>query len=126
MYGFPSVFARAKVCNVFFFARLFYVPQVLPCARENIQSFHRVFSRFIRRSGSQPMRRDNIQKCAIMRYETYSSVYSANNFRFKVFFFRDQDHPFFRAIIHTCLRTHQKRSFLVTTHDDISARLMVL
>lgn len=42
-----SVFARATVCNVFLFAKLWYVLQVIHCSRANVQRLHRVCAVFI-------------------------------------------------------------------------------
>lgn len=55
-----SIFARATVCNTFLVAKLMYVFQVLACSRICIQSFHRVFAKFIWKVGIEPMSRDNI------------------------------------------------------------------
>ncbi|XP_077512670.1 uncharacterized protein LOC144123795 [Amblyomma americanum] len=55
-----SVFARAQVCNIFLFAKLAYVLQVLHCARRKVQAIHRIFAAFVWRSQWEPMRRDNL------------------------------------------------------------------
>lgn len=50
-----SIFMRATVCNIFLIANIWYVLQVLACARVNVQKLHRVFAEFIWRSGWERM-----------------------------------------------------------------------
>lgn len=55
-----SIFGKAETCNKFLATKLFYVLQVLHCARAHIQSFHRKFATFIWSSTYESMRRDNL------------------------------------------------------------------
>ncbi|CAN7938420.1 unnamed protein product [Ixodes hexagonus] len=55
-----SIFGRAKACNIFLAARLWYVLQVICCARSHIQKFHRIFATFMWGSTWEPMSRDNL------------------------------------------------------------------
>ncbi|XP_029826767.2 uncharacterized protein LOC115312028 [Ixodes scapularis] len=55
-----SIFGRAKACNIFLVAKLWYVLQVICCARGQIKKFHRVFATFVWDSTWEPMQRDNL------------------------------------------------------------------
>lgn len=111
-----SIFTRACVCNVFLVAKIYYVLQVLHCTRANIQKIHRVFARFVWRSGSEPMRRDNLFRSVKSGGLGLTHLFIRQLIT-RFLFLRDQTHPFLRAVIQTHLGNHLP-SFLVTSYDD--------
>ncbi|CAN7939613.1 unnamed protein product, partial [Ixodes hexagonus] len=107
-----SVFTRATVCNMFLIAKLWYVLQLLHCARTNIQKFHRIFAVFIWKSTWEPMRRDHLFRRVRHGGLGLSHLF-VRQLVSRFFFVRDQNHPFLRAIIQTKL-VHHLPSFIVS------------
>lgn len=93
-----SIFGKAETCNKFLATKLFYVLQVLHCARVHIQSFHRKFATFIWSSTYESMRRDNLFRpvsaggLGLVHLYVWQIVS-------RYFFFRDASHPIIRAFL---------------------------
>lgn len=93
-----SIFGRAEACNMFLATKVFYVFQVLHCARLYIQRFHRIFSTFIWSSSFEPMRRDNIFRPVSAGGLGLVHLY-VRQLVSRFFFFRDSSHPVLRAFM---------------------------
>lgn len=59
------IFARARVCNILLVAILFHVMQFMCSAHGSNHKLHCVLARLVWRSGSEPMRRDNLFRSVI-------------------------------------------------------------
>lgn len=117
-----SIFARATVCNIFLIAKLWYVLQVIHCARVNIQKFHRVFAKFIWRSEFERMRRDNLFHRVRDGGLGLSHLF-VKQLVSRFFFLRDQEHPFIRTFFQTKVSPHLP-FFLVSSHGGEQKRLI--
>lgn len=93
-----SIFARSTVCNIFLAAKLWYVLQVLHCARINIQKLHRVFSVLVWKSSWEPMRRDNLFRRVSEGGLGLPHLF-IRQLVSRFIFLRDQEHPFLRDVI---------------------------
>lgn len=97
-----SIFTRATVCNIFLIAKIWYVLQVLACARVNVQKLHRVFAEFIWRSGWERICRDNLFRHVKNGGLSLSHIF-VRQVVSRFMFLRDQSNPFLRAVIQTRL-----------------------
>lgn len=93
-----SMFARATACNLFFAAKVWYVMQVLHCARANVQRLHRVFAVFIWGSTWERTSRTNL-----FRRVRSGGLSLAHLFLRQVvnrfFFLREGQDPFLRTVV---------------------------
>lgn len=116
-------FYTTSICNIFLAAKLSYAMQVLPCARSDIQVFHRIFARFIWDSGPEPMKRDYLFRRPLksgglrLKHLFLSQIVS----RFS--FLRDQGHPFFLIVIQAKLAASLP-NFVISSHGQQSPRLV--
>lgn len=108
-----SIFARATVCNVFLVAKLFYVLQVLHCARSHIQKFHRIFAVFIWKSQVEPIRRDNLFRRVHVGGLGLTHLF-VRQIISRFFFLMNVQHPFLREVAQRKLANHLP-FFLVST-----------
>lgn len=93
-----SIFGRAAACNLFLATKIFYVLQILHCARTYIQRFHRIFATFVWSSTFEPMRRDNIFRPVCAGGLGLVHLY-VRQIVWRFFFFRDTSHPILRSFI---------------------------
>lgn len=109
-----SMFARAKVCNIFLVAKVFYVLQVLCMSRSSIQKIHRVFAEFIWGSVWERTSRSNLF------HTLRNGGLGLTHLFFKQLvsrfvFFRDQSDGFLRTVIQVRLRDALP-DFVVSSH----------
>lgn len=97
-----SIFGRAEACNTFLATKLYYVLQLIHCARFYIQRFHRIFATFIWSSTFEPMRRDNIFKPVSEGGLGLKHLYLWQIVS-RFFFFRDNSHPVIRSFLQVTL-----------------------
>ncbi|CAN7941169.1 unnamed protein product, partial [Ixodes pacificus] len=117
-----SIFGRAKACNIFLAAKLWYALQVICCTRGHIQKFHRVFATFVWGSTWEPIRRDNL----------FRSVEQGGLGLLHVFLKQLISHfLFFRTASHDFLRTYMQAEvssalpyLVVTTVPASTPRLL--
>lgn len=115
-----SIFARATVCNVFLIAKLWYVLQVLHCARTSIQKMHRVFAVFIWKSTGEPMRRDNLFRPVSKGGLGLSHLF-VRQIVSRFLFLRNQKHPLLQVMFQTRIAPHLP-SVLVSSTIGLPAR----
>uniref|UniRef100_L7LZ34 Putative tick transposon n=1 Tax=Rhipicephalus pulchellus TaxID=72859 RepID=L7LZ34_RHIPC len=97
-----SIFGRAKACNTFLATKLYYVLQLIHCARFYVQRFHRIFATFIWSSTFEPMRRDNIFRQVSDGGLGLKHLYIWQTVS-RFFFFRDSSHPIIRSFLQVTL-----------------------
>lgn len=117
-----SIFTRATVCNVFLVAKLWYVLQVMHCARTSIQKMHSVFAVFIRKSTVEPMRRDNLF-LRVSKGGLGLSHLFVRQVVARFFFLRNQKHPFLQVMFQTRIAPHLP-SLLVSSASGTPAYLV--
>lgn len=117
-----SIFTRATICNVFLIAKLWYVLQVLHCARSNIQKFHRVFAVFIWTSTWEPMRRENLFRSVADGGVGLPHLF-VRQLVSRFLFLRDQEVPFIREVIQNQLASFIP-TFVVSTVEYHPPRLV--
>lgn len=100
-----SIFAKATACNLFLVARIFYVLQVLHCARPHIQKIHRIFATFIWNSSSEPMRRDNLFRGVCSGGLSLTHLF-IRQIVTRFCFLRDLRQPFLRVFVQRKLASH--------------------
>lgn len=108
-----SIFSRAIVCNVFLIAKVWYVYQVLACARVNVQKLHLVFAVLFCGSGWERVRLDNLFHRVSKGGLSLSHVF-VKPVVSRFMFLWDQTTPFIRAIIQTRL-SEEMPSFVVSS-----------
>ncbi|XP_040061752.2 uncharacterized protein LOC120836770 [Ixodes scapularis] len=97
-----SVFGRATACNIFLVAKLWYVLQVIHCARGHLQRFHRIFATFIWDSSWEPMRRDNLFRSIEAGGLGLTHLF-VRKIVSRFMFLRTSSHPFIRTFLQTHL-----------------------
>ncbi|CAN7949049.1 unnamed protein product [Ixodes hexagonus] len=95
-----SIFGRARACNIFLAARLWYVLQVICCARSHIQKFHRIFATFVWGSTWEPLRRDNLFRCVDAGGLGLLHIFLKQVIS-RFLFFRTASHHFLRTYMQT-------------------------
>ncbi|CAN7937877.1 unnamed protein product [Ixodes hexagonus] len=97
-----SVFGRATACNIFLVAKLWYVIQVIHCARGHLQRFHRILACFIWSSTWEPMRRYNLFRSIETGGLGLAHLFVRQTVA-RFMFFRTSSHPFIRTLLQTHL-----------------------
>lgn len=117
-----SIFTRATFCNIFLTARVWYVLQLLHCARSSIQEMHRIFALFIWKCASEPMRRDNLflrpSKGGLWLLHLFIQQVVSSFLAL-----RDPQHPLLQVMFQTRLTSHIL-TFLVSSFIGPPARMV--
>lgn len=98
-----SMFSRATVCNLFFIAKIWYILQVLPMARLNVQKLHRVFAVFIWSSSWERTSRTNLFRSVSNGGLGLSHLF-IRQIVSRFMFLRDQQDVFLRTVLQVCLK----------------------
>lgn len=108
-----SIFVRATICNMFLFAKLWYVMQALFCTRANIQRFHRMFAVFVWQSSFERTKRSNLFRTLKDGGLGLPNLF-VKQLVSRFLFLRDQCDPFIRTFIQVRLSSALP-NFIVST-----------
>lgn len=108
-----SIFARATICNMFLFAKVWYVMQALFCTRANIQRFHRMFAVFVWQSSFERTKRSSLFRKLQGGGLGLPNLF-VKQLVSRFLFLRDQCDPFIRTFIQVRLSSAMP-NFIVST-----------